>query len=168
MMWVNSVPLSCRLARSLRELFVAWVLWVFWEPSKKRTWLLIRFFAGWPNARKYHAELCFVWERAELLKRGIGFVHFIAIFPIFHALKTTYVISEAKSLWDVISLTGGMFTALYSIITLFTIYLIWGLDCCHHKIKFNGLANQSDPSDIEKLKKIKTICSKMYWFNCAK
>ena len=78
-----------------------------------------------------------------------GIAGVFSFYPVFAAIKETYTISQKTTLIDILSLTGGLFTTVYSALTVMVIYLIWGYGDITKTIKCNGIANESDPSIIE-------------------
>ena len=78
------------------------------------------------------------------------FTYIMQILPSHRGEKVTYVTQQDQTIWDVLSLTGGMFTLINSMLTLITLYLVWGFNCVLCKKKYQGIAPNSPPSFAER------------------
>ena len=83
---------------------------------------------------------------------GSDNAEWIVVAPNEAGQKITYVTKPAIGFLDVLSLSGGLLTSVYSILTLIVIYLIWGFrvktKLCKW-VNFDGLAPNSGPTDLE-------------------
>lgn len=82
----------------------------------------------------------------EYISFGVSSI--ISILPFYRAIKKTYTITQATTIVDILSDVGGLFSSVYSTITVIAFALIWGTRYCNCTF-FNGLDNQADPSSMD-------------------